>query len=342
MCFQVNSNVHVDLFDKWTKFIQQHPDGNPFQSPEMYELAVATKNWKPVLVSCVDGKGDVCGVMLAIRQNEWFDPFGLLTGRTVIWGGPLIAVDGQEERQKIFGLMLKSLRRELRFKSIYTQFRSLFVLEDLSQVFKENGFECKEHLNFIVEIDRTESVKRRISKSKLRQIRKSFKDGAEIVEPGNIEEVRSFYKILKDLYRKKIKKPLPDWSFFREFFHMSCRGVMGKYFLIQFQNEIIGGIMCPITQGKGIYEWYVCGQDNKYKGIYPSVLATWAPIEYGLNHGLRFFNFMGAGKPDNDYGVREFKSKFGGRMVGFGRFEKIEHRIAYNMGRFGINLLEKI
>ena len=61
-----------------------------------------------------------------------------------------------------------------------------------------------------------------------------------------------------------------------------------------------------------IYDIYGCGEDGKYKDVYPSVLANWAALEYGLKNGLKYFDFLGAGKPNEDYGVREFKSKFGG------------------------------
>jgi lipid II:glycine glycyltransferase (peptidoglycan interpeptide bridge formation enzyme) len=117
---------------------------------------------------------------------------------------------------------------------------------------------------------------------------------------------------------------------------------IGKYFLIKYNNDIIGGIMCPITAGKVIYEWYVVGLDSKYDGVYPSVLATWAPIDYALKNRLHYFDFMGAGKPEADYGVREFKAKFGGKMVNYGRFERINNRLLYQFGKFGIGLLKKL
>ncbi|MCK5059499.1 MAG: peptidoglycan bridge formation glycyltransferase FemA/FemB family protein, partial [Candidatus Aminicenantes bacterium] len=79
--------------------------------------------------------------------------------------------------------------------------------------------------------------------------------------------------------------------------------------------------------------------DGQYNGIYPSVLATWAAIDYALKKGLRYFDFMGAGKPDQDYGVREFKSKFGGRLVNYGRFERINNKPLYLLGKLGLKVL---
>ena len=92
-------------------------------------------------------------------------------------------------------------------------------------------------------------------------------------------------------------------------------------------------------QNKVIYEWYVCGLDQDYKNIYPSVLATWAAIEYGLKNNLETFDFMGVGVPDKDYGVREFKSKFGGELVNFGRFGRINNHFIYTITEIGFNVL---
>ena len=69
-------------------------------------------------------------------------------------------------------------------------------------------------------------------------------------------------------------------------------------------------------------------------------MATWAAIEYGARNGLSYFDFMGAGSPDSDYGVREFKSKFGGKLVNYGRFLRINHPVLYQIGKIGLKLLK--
>lgn len=110
----------------------------------------------------------------------------------------------------------------------------------------------------------------------------------------------------------------------------------------KYHNKIIGGIMCPILNNRVIYEWFVCGEDGVYDNIYPSILATWAAIEYAFLNGIERFDFMGAGKPDDDYGVREFKSKFGGELVEHGRFLKINNKMLYNTGKLALKAYQKV
>jgi dTDP-D-glucose 4,6-dehydratase len=48
-------------------------------------------------------------------------------------------------------------------------------------------------------------------------------------------------------------------------------------------------------------------------------LLKWHILHWGAENGYRVYDFGGAGKPDEPYGVRDFKAKFGGELVNFGR-----------------------
>lgn len=100
-------------------------------------------------------------------------------------------------------------------------------------------------------------------------------------------------------------------------------------------------MMCPILQGKAIYEWYVCGLDEEYKDLYPSVMATHAAIEYAKANCLPLFDFMGAGKPNVPYGVRDFKMEFGGELIEHGRFLCVRKPLLYQIGKLGVKWLKR-
>ena len=112
--------------------------------------------------------------------------------------------------------------------------------------------------------------------------------------------------------------------------------------MIRYQEEFIGGIVCPVFMNKVIYEWFVCGKDGVYKNIYPSVLATWAAMQFGAENNIPRFDFMGAGKPDEAYGVREFKSKFGGELVSHGRFLYVALPFFLKAGKTAVKILKSI
>ena len=89
-----------------------------------------------------------------------------------------------------------------------------------------------------------------------------------------------------------------------------------------------------------MYEWFACGRDGEWKTIFPSTLATYSGIRYAAEHGCARFDMMGAGKPDEAYGVRDFKAKFGGKEVEHGRFLCITKPVLYQIGKLGVAILK--
>jgi lipid II:glycine glycyltransferase (peptidoglycan interpeptide bridge formation enzyme) len=48
---------------------------------------------------------------------------------------------------------------------------------------------------------------------------------------------------------------------------------------------------------------------------------------------------MGAGNPEEEYGVRDFKARFGGDLIEFGRFKKIFMPLLYSLGKTALKML---
>jgi serine/alanine adding enzyme len=260
---------------------------------------------------------------------------GYLSRRCIVWGGPVIS-DDVLDRNKVFEILMISFIEKLKGKTIYIEFRNIFDCSDFNSLFNSYGFQFCEHLNFISLLDNEDSVKKRINRSKMQQIKKSLNSGAEIIETRDVSEISEFYKLLTELYKKKVKTPLPRLDYF---LNLSKYNV-GIFLLIKFQNKIIGGLIIG-AYNEVVYAIYSCGEDGKYKDVYPSVLAFWGGLEYGLKNGLKYFDFLGAGKPNEDYGVREFKSKFGGELVNYGRYSLVLNKVLFAIGKFGVKILKK-
>lgn len=333
------NNTSESNFKKWNDFLSNNPENTFFQSPEFLRMCLKVKNFKPEVIQVYDERDNLLGSLLAIIIRESNGIKGFLSARTVIYGGPLI--DRKTDKYaEILDALLRELINRVKNKSLFIQFRNFFSQKDHIDVFNRNGFNLQDRLNSVVNTS-IEKVWKNISESKRRQIKKSLRSGAEIFVPTKIDEIREFYKLLFELYKYKVKKPLPNWTFFKQFFEKIHNTEYGVYLLIRFNGKIIGGILGPITPAKTIYEWYVCGLDKEYKakGVYPSILATYAAIDYAIKNNISEFDFMGVGKPNKEYGVRDFKMKFGGKTVNFGRFERINNKFLYSVAEFGYNLL---
>jgi lipid II:glycine glycyltransferase (peptidoglycan interpeptide bridge formation enzyme) len=337
MPISITTDINEINVAEWDGFVESHPNGTVFQSESMYRLFNDTKKFEPVVVAAFNNERLV-GILLGAIIKEYSSKIGFFTSRTVIYGGPLIKNEA-EDSNIILDLLLKELINRVKNKSIFIQFRNFFEWNGKKEIFYQNGFKYLDRLNYLVDTTSEQNVRKRMSASKMRQVKKGLKNGAEVIDPENIEQVKEFYKLLYYLYKYKVKKPLPEWSFFKSFYEQSKEGRLGIIKLIKYKDEIIGGILSPVLKNKVIYEWYICGMDREYKSLYPSVIATWAAIEYGIKNNLKFFDFMGVGVPGKDYGVREFKSKFGGEMVNYGRFGRINNKFLYAITEVGFNVL---
>jgi len=313
----------------------------------------------PVVVGIADKRNSsLTGLLIGVTIREMRGLAGYFSSRTVIYGGPLIDPYAPDRRE-ILHMMLGSLISQVRNHSIFIQFRNFSSQAAVLNDFESDGFYLRDRLNLILDTSSRETVINNMSESRWRQVRKGLGirrtgdqairrsdevDGqfAKIIRPESITQVRAFYDILYDLYKYKVKKPLPSWEFFEQFYRISIEGKLGVILLVQYQEKIIGGILAPVTPGKTIYEWYVCGLDQQYKGVYPSVLATWAALDYAVKNNIPNFDFMGVGIPEREYGVRDFKARFGGELVNYGRFARINNKAFYAVAELGYNFLSLI
>lgn len=321
----VNNDIPIS---SWKEFIAGNLHATPFQTPEFYKLINSVKNLSGDAIAVFDSDSiKALAVICLIRESGLK---GYFSQRAIIYGGPVINDDNKEA----FDLLLSRISEIIRNKAIYIETRNFSDYSIQKEIFYRHGYKYLPYLNFHVLTGDLGPMNRSVSSSRMRQIKKAQKNSVKWKEAENMEEVEMFYNILSRLYKYKIRKPLLPFEFFSNFFESS----LGKYFLVDYKGKIIGGIMCPIIEGKAIYEFYVCGLDDEYKEQYPSVMATWAAMEYANQNNIPLFDFMGAGKPDEKYGVREFKARFGGELVEYGRFIKVNNPFLYNLGKLGLKV----
>lgn len=309
-----------------------------FQSDAFFRLAETSENFSPALFLVYEDN-DIVASLLAVRITEAKGIKGLLSSRVVVYGGPVLY--RQKDHERITSILLDELAAFYRKRVVFIQFRNFRDMSYLEPTFKEKDYCIQDRLNLLVDTHDREITWGNMSSNRRRQVKKSLDNGARIVDAESLEEVRVFYNILEDLYRNRVHKPLPHWSLFKNFFEQIHGSDWGRILLIKFKDDIIGGILCPITPQTTIFEWYVCGLDLEYKDkkIYPSVLATWAAMDFALKNNIPQFDFMGVGIPEREYGVRDFKNRFGGEMVNYGRYGKINNRFIYTISELGYNIL---
>lgn len=320
----------LDLY-QWNKLTETSSNTSFFQTKECYDFYASLSFMEP-FVFAVSENNILKGVVVGYIQKDGGRLKQFFSRRAIVPGGALLANDISEEALKSLLLFCK---KELASKAIYIEFRNYNDYSLFRPVFESVGFNYKAHLNFHVNCVSEDVVKKNLGNSRKRDIRTSLRDGAEIVDEPTFLEVENYYDILLELYKTRVKTPLFPFEFFNKLY----REHFGKFLLIRLKGEIIGGTVCVILKKRVMYEWFACGLDGKFKNIYPSTLATWSGIKYATDHGIPLFDMMGAGKPDEGYGVRDFKAKFGGKLVEHGRFLCVIQPLLFHIGKLGVKLL---
>lgn len=331
---RIIDNIDHIPINKWKELLGTSLTKSFFQTRQCYDLYAANPTFMQPFCFAVEERETLKGVIVGYIQRDGGRIKQLLSRRAIINGGPLLANDISDEA--LF-LLLTECRKRLQGKAIYVECRNFTDYLQYKKVFENCGYKYVPHLNFHVDTTSEEIVNQNLGKSRKRDIRTSFRDGAEIVDNPTIEEVRDFYAILRDLYKNKVKTPLYPLSFFEYLYQQSY----SKFLLVKFNGKIVGGTVCVCLPGYAAYEWFACGEDGIYKNIYPSTIATYAGIRYAAQNGFHHFDMMGAGKPNESYGVRDFKAKFGGQMVEYGRFLHILNPSLFNIGKVGVELIKR-
>lgn len=319
--------------EEWSALVAASATGTWFQGPEAYEFyASMPELFKPFVVG-LENEGALRAVCVGYVTIEKSALKQMMTRRAIIVGGPALA-DNCSEEETI--ALTGAVRKQLKSEAIYVESRNFNDYNRWKDAFAAAGFEYVPHLNFHVDTSSVEVVEANLGKSRKRDIRTSLRDGATIIEKPTLEQVREYYAILEHLYKTRVKTPLFPFSFFEKLWKHKD----GRFILVALNNEIIGGTVCVEQEGKCLYEWFACGRDGEWKTIFPSTLATYSGIRYAAEHGCARFDMMGAGKPDEAYGVRDFKAKFGGKEVEHGRFLCVTKPLLYRIGKLGVAILK--
>jgi len=320
---------------KWSDFVYNHPNGNIFQTPEMYEVYQNTKNYEPVFLSVVNNRDEISGTLLAVIQKENFGILSALTARSIIWGGPLV----KNNNPRTLDLILKKYNKIISRKAIYSQLRNFWDWGNSKEIFITNGFEYEEHLNILIDLTKSEEqLWKEVSSKRRNEVRRATKEGAYFSIENTEDSLKKCYGILQEVYNRT-KLPIPDYNFFYNLYCMNSNSKL-LIFCAYYNNEIIG-CMLALSFKDTIYDFYA-GSVMKFYNRYPNDLIPWEVFKWGKKNNYKVFDFGGAGKPNVPYGVRDYKKKFGGVFVNYGRYEKVHQQMMFKISKVGFKLRQKI
>jgi len=305
--------------EPWRRFVDEHPQGNIFHTPEMFQVFARAAGHHAELWAATDAAGQPWALLLPVQitlVEGWFQWLRRLTCRAVVWGSVLCG-PGRQGREALTSL-LQAYSDGVKGRCLFTELRNLADLSRLQPLLQSQSFTYEDHLNYLIDLDRpSEAVLQDIGRRAQKQIRRALRKGqVTIAEVDRLEQVAPCYELLAGTYARA-RVPLADRSLFEVLFDVLQPRGMVK-FLTARVGEAYAATSVELIYKGTIYGWYG-GLDRNYGRYNPTELLTWHILKWGAENGYCTYDFGGAGKPGEDYGVRDFKAKFGGQLVCYGR-----------------------
>jgi len=288
------------------------PGNNTFHSQELFRIYEATPGYIPLLI-VASKEGKPVGKLLAtLRKSVRIFPPAIIKRCDIFGTGEYF--NEEDDREYIFSEMLQRLTDEALIKNTFLiEFRNLENSLFGYKAFKENHYFAINWLRVRNSLHSIDKVEERFSSSRIRQVKKGLKNGAEIREACNVDDIKAFSRMLHHVYSSKVRRHFPSRDFFLHLEQQMIKEGKSKIFIITYKNKIIGGSTC-IYSGDSVYLWFSGGMRKTYALQYPGILAVWQALVDAKQRGYRHLEFMDVGLPFRKHGYREFVLRFGGKQ----------------------------
>ncbi|WP_300702032.1 GNAT family N-acetyltransferase [Bacteroides sp.] len=291
--------------------VPELPGTNTFHSTELFRIYEATPGYAPVLiVASIDDK-PVAKLLAALRKSVRMFPPGIIKRCEIYGTGEYF--DDTLDKEAIFSDILERLTNEALRNSFLIEFRNLENAMFGYKSFRENSYFAVNWLRVRNSLHNIEKVEERFSPSRIRQIKKGLKNGAQIREVQTQEETHDFARMLHHIYSSKIRRHFPNIKFFQLLESHLMTKQQSKIFIVTYKEKIIGGSAC-IYSDDSAYLWFSGGMRKTYALQYPGILAVWKALDDAKQRGFRHVEFMDVGLPFRKHGYREFVLRFGGKQ----------------------------
>lgn len=322
--------------DEWNDFVNLHPFGNIYQTMEMYKVYKNTKNYYPLKLCAVNENTNEIEVVLSAAVIQEINGFlGKFSTHSVVQGGPLVS---NNSIATTLTELITKYDKLVEKKTLFTEIRNLY---DVSQLFNNIvHYKHEEHLNFLINLNQSEKeLWQQIHKPRRKNINRAIKKGIIIEEMTSKKMLLIFYKLLQETYNNA-KIPLADITLFESAFEQLMQKNMVKFFLATHKDTYIGA-RAILMYKNVIYDWYA-GASKEALSLYPNDYLVWHILKWGVENNYTLFDFGGAGKPDVKYGPREFKRRFGGKLVNYGRYINIHSPMKMKITKIGFGIYRRL
>lgn len=303
--------------DEWNRYVLDHPKGSVYQTYEFIQSMADVAKHEPIGLVAVTDDNQIVAMLVTTRIETISGIASSLTSRSVWHAEPIF--DNTELGIAGLESIVQQHDKNSSRRALFAEIRPMLSDAGERAILQANGYEFKDYLNYVVDTTAdVDTLMSRVGKSGRKKIRQSLKRGVEVRLDNTHEGIDRMYPFLVESYGRS-QVPLADIKLFHAALdHFGDEIVQVR--LASYQgNDVAAGISLVFKQR--FLAWY--GGSLRQKGIVPFDCLTWDEIRWCSENGMHCYDFGGAGWPDEEYGPREFKAKFGGTLTHFGRYRKV-------------------
>lgn len=336
MDFKVTNSLNEEV---WFSFIKDQPSSNIFHTPEMFEVFRRAQGHNPQLFAALNDDGQLLALLTPVQVTLHDGILRRLMSRSIAYGGALYEND--ENGKVALAVLLRECSRKTKNVVLFTELRNLSDVGPIKDTLSDCGYVYEEHLNYLIDISNSpEQVMLNIGSRTRKNIRHGLRKGNVVIEQiSQLSQLDDWYDLVKKSY-VAARVPLADISLFQAAYEVLSPKGMARFYLARIGSAYVAAT-AELPYKDVIFGWY-SGVDRTFASEYPGELLMWEILRWGAENGYKVYDFGGAGKPDERSGVRDFKAKFGGQLVSYGRNTKNHSPQLIILSKFGYKIYRKL
>jgi len=328
--------VNAEAIDRqvWQDYVDTHAEGTVFHTPYMYDVYRQTPNHVPFALFAIDDNCAIVAMLSGFVQTVSSMPLiNKLSKRAVLMQSPLF------NNEQALSNLLEGYVTFVRKQALYSEIRNHVDTQVVKAMFEATGFKHEEHLNILINLTESlETLWKGIHPKRRNEIRKAERN-LVYVSKLKMEHLDKAYGILSEVYTRA-GLPLMPFDFFRKALSMATDDC-GLVVYGAFAKDQLIGTMFTLQYKKIVFDYYA-GSLSEYYHLNPNDILPWKVMISTKEMGYELFDFGGAGKPNVEYGVRDYKIKFGGSLVNYGRYIAIHSPMKCWLAEKAFILLRKL
>lgn len=303
---------------KWDDFVVITPGGHHVQT-SCWARIKSSLNWKPIRILVYQGTEIIGGAQMLLRNVPLIGKIGYVTK------GPLFGKDEPVLEELVFDQIIQI------FKQNHCQLMAVQPPKyggNLTMLLKQNKFlestlELAPTASLVLDLQQgKDSITSQLHHKTRQYIRQSERMGTKIVE-GSFADLDTFYTLhLSTAQRHKFT------PYKREYFNLLWENLAPSGWIklfIALQNDEPLSALIIIPFGDTILS-KLSGWNGKDSDFRPNEAVHWAAINWGIDHGFKFFDFEGINREHAQIMLNGgklsktqtgFKNGFGGSPVLF-------------------------